>query len=408
MTNAMSNATTLTVQDCSSQPTGDRCDAALPDNPQCTLNYHFGQLLGVEDFRAEQGFHLGRSRRHQRLLHGHGVVAGYPVSYKPKDTELRVGAGFAVDGLGRDLVLDAAQCINLAKWWAARVAAKEAAFSDLIGKTEFTIDLDLIVCYATCLTSPVPAIAEPCAGQASDLAYSRVCETVRLQLVRPAPTPAPAAAAVSRRDQQRSADHAPLPDQRDALIDVLAAQPIDPPDDANPQKLCLTLARLHGVHVKKDGQTWQITIADIDLHARETLLSTSALQSLLMPALDTPAPPAGPLPIQAKAVAAADQLTVPFDQKLAKASVLGGVFTVTQFDETSGWSVFSVTDASYTEAASQPPTVTLKLDRALTAGQLIRVGINGGGATPLLGANLIPAGATRADREGRAITLTIH
>jgi len=80
MNNAMSNATTLTVQDCTSSPTGDRCDAALPDNPQCTLNYHFGQLLGVEDFRAEQGFHLGRSRRHQRLLHGHGVVRGYPVS----------------------------------------------------------------------------------------------------------------------------------------------------------------------------------------------------------------------------------------------------------------------------------------------------------------------------------------
>jgi len=240
----------------------------------------------------------------------------------------------------------------------------------------------------------VPAIAEPCAGQASDLAYSRVCETVQLQLVRHASSDAAVRAA--------------LPDQRDALIDALAAQPIDPPDEASPQNLCLTLARLHGVHVKKDGQTWQITIADIDLHVRETLLSTSALQSLVMPALDTPAPPAGPMPLQDQATATGDQITVPFDQPLAQASVLGGVFTVTQFDETSGWSVFSVTDASYAEAAGQPPTVTLKLDRALTAGQLIRVGINGGGATPLLGANLIPAGATRADREGRAITLTIH
>ncbi|MFT3858295.1 MAG: hypothetical protein QM742_12605 [Aquabacterium sp.] len=440
----MSASTSLLNADCSSLPTGDRCEAALPDNPQCTLNYHFGQLLGVEDFRAEQGFHLGRSRRHQRLLHGHGVVAGYPVSYKAKDTELRVGSGYAVDALGRDLVLEEDQCVNLAKWWAARVAAKELDFSDLIGKTEFTTDLDLIVCYATCLSSPVPAIAEPCAGQASDLAYSRVCETVKLQLVRrlrvlpdvvrpidegrirPGREPLDTGTNTSAANTVRSASAAAsnsatitalrdriqgfknLPEQRDALIDLLARLDIAPPDPEDPQDLCLTLARLEGVHIKKDGQTWQVDIANINLHVRETLLSTAALQSLLMPSLDTPAPEAGPQPLAGKATAAADVVTIAFDQKLAKASVLGNVFGITQFDATTGWSVFTVTDASYAEAAGQPPTVTLKLDRALAAGQLVRIAIHGDGATPLLGDNLLPAGATRADREGRALTLTLQ
>lgn len=359
---------TLIPQDCTSLPTGERCDATLPDNPQCTLNYHFGQLLGVEDFRVEQGFHLGRSRRHQRLLHGQGVVTGYAVSYKAADLELRVGPGYAIDALGRDLSLDAVQCVNLAKWWAARVQQKDAAFNDVLDRREFTIDLDLVVCYATCLSEPVPAIAEPCAGQASDLAYSRVCETVRLVL---------------RRHQ-------------------------DEPDDSQPADLCLTLAQLRGVHVKQDGQSWLVTIADVDQDVRAVLLSTGALQSLLVPALDRPAPEAGPLLIDSGVQASAEQVTLPFDHKLAPASVLGGVFTVTQFDQTTGWSLFNVIDASYVEAAAKPPTVTLKLDRALTAGLLTRVSVNGSGPTPLLGANLIPAGAARSDRDGRVLTITIQ
>lgn len=386
---------TLSVQDCTSLPTGDRCDATLPDNPQCTLNYHFGQLLGVEDFRAEQGFHVGRSRRHQRLLHGHGVVAGYPVSYKSAISELRVGPGLAIDGLGRDLQLDADQCVNLAKWWAARVAAKDADFGDLLDKTEFTIDLDLVVCYATCLTDPVPAIAEPCAGAASDLAYSRVCETVRLQLVRHVePKVAPTATQ--------------WPDTRNALIDALAQTSIGPPDATDPQTLCLVLARLQGAHFKKSGQAWQVDLQGIDLHVRQTLLATSAMQSLLLPALDTPAPPAGPLVLPDLAKATGDTVTLPFDQKLAGKSVQPGNFTVTQFDAALGWASFTVTSATYTEPAGAPPLVTLKLDAALAVGTLTRICIVGFGPTPMLGANLIPVGASREDRDGRVLTITIH
>ena len=101
---------------CSGLPLIDRCAASLPDNPQCAPNYHFGMLLGVADLRAEQGFHVGRLRRHQRLLHGSGVVAGYPVHFDADDYELHVGPGYAIDALGRDLLLDSEQCVSLPKW----------------------------------------------------------------------------------------------------------------------------------------------------------------------------------------------------------------------------------------------------------------------------------------------------
>src|SRR6478609_1927040 len=173
---------------CSGLPAVERCAAELPDNPQCAPNYHFGMLLGVDDFRAEQGFHLGQLRRHQRLLHGAGVVAGYPVSFRAEGFELRVGPGHAIDALGRDLALDFAQCVSLPLWWLEHRG--EDAFHDIATPDDATLDLDLMLCYASCLGSPVPAIAEPCAGDAADVAYSRACETVGLALVR---TPAPVA-----------------------------------------------------------------------------------------------------------------------------------------------------------------------------------------------------------------------
>jgi len=125
---------------CSGLPAMERCAASLPDNPQCAPNYHFGMLLGVEDFQAEQGFHVGRLRRHQRLLHGAGIVAGFPVAYDAGSFELRVGPGYAIDVLGRDLWLDGERCVNLALRWDKHRA--DEAFDDVEpGVTEFELDI---------------------------------------------------------------------------------------------------------------------------------------------------------------------------------------------------------------------------------------------------------------------------
>ena len=147
------NAADLPSSTCSCQPVGERCAAALPDSPQCAPNYHFGMLLGVDDFRAEQGFHVGRLRRHQRLLHGAGVVAGFAIDYDAASYELKVDAGYAIDILGRDLWLDAARCVNLALWWEKHQG--DEVFDEIEpGVTLF--DLDIVACYASCLDRPVP------------------------------------------------------------------------------------------------------------------------------------------------------------------------------------------------------------------------------------------------------------
>jgi len=427
---------------CGALPAMERCDAELPDSPECASNYHFGMLLGVEDFRAEQGFHVGRLRRHQRLLHGSGVVAGYPVTFNADNFEVRVGPGYAIDALGRDLILDLAQCVSLPRWWL--VHREDDAFHDIVNPDNATFNIDVVACYANCLGSPVPAIAEPCAGDAADVAYSRICEIVKLSLVRtPDPLPDPPAppfhllrmwlglaeprtkadGSVVESDQWllnrldaieampfagQVAARAEL--EREVFARAVAEQsPEAPAHDSDNDEFCLTLARLNDVHVQLAPSGWTATVGAIELGVRESLLPTSMLQTL---ALEEPPPaPAasGPVVIPGGATINGTQIDLVFSQKLAPSSIKAAAFAVSEFVDADGWKPFTLGTPTYDESDPAKPTVHLGLDRAPDpARKLVRVTVIGSGSAPLLGANLIPAGAVHPNDEGRTLTISIH
>lgn len=69
-------------------------------------NYFFGRVLGVEDFREEQGYHLGKHRRHLQTMHGSGVARGLDVSVSSDGTSMTVAPGLAIDASGHEIVLD--------------------------------------------------------------------------------------------------------------------------------------------------------------------------------------------------------------------------------------------------------------------------------------------------------------
>jgi hypothetical protein len=416
----------------------DRCAAVLPDNPACGTHFHFGLLLGVDEFRAEQGFHLGRARRHQRLLHGAGVVAGYPVAYDGERQELRVGAGFAVDAAGRDLALDRAQCLSLPRWWLQQ--RDDDLFGDVPNPEDATLDLELVVRHHACLSHPVPAIADPCAGARGsiDVAYARVCETVRLELRR---ARSAAAAAPSHRLlrvwlglEPAAAEDAwllgryaallalPAAEQpaararllREVLAHAVAAESVAPPtlppeNDADGLPLCL--ARLPGVRLQRTEDGWLTQVPAIELADRPVLLPTALLQSLLAaePAPQTPA--AGPVVQPGGATLAGTapgtDVTVVFNQPLEPASVGPGSLAVSEFVPGSGWAGFALT-AALDNAAAAGPTVTLRLDRAPDAAALLRLTVVGNGATPLLGSHLIAAGAPHPGADGRLQSVAIE
>jgi hypothetical protein len=105
------------------------------------VSFEPGILLGAEALSAEQTYHLRRLTRHQRWLIGPGTVFGLRVDVMspappddPTDVRLTVAPGYAIDGLGREVLLNEAYAISLRDWLAA---SGSSVASNLIGGTLF-------------------------------------------------------------------------------------------------------------------------------------------------------------------------------------------------------------------------------------------------------------------------------
>lgn len=95
-----------------------KCGTAAPDpcgSDGCTSgtrnHYYTGKRLTPDAMRVEQDYLVERRRLLNRALHGWGVVYGYPVALK--DGKLAIGAGLALDRMGRELVQTAALELTL-------------------------------------------------------------------------------------------------------------------------------------------------------------------------------------------------------------------------------------------------------------------------------------------------------
>ena len=72
------------------------------------VNYFFGQLLGADDFRAEQDYLRNRLDRRNRLLYGAGIVDGLEVTVTGSggSAEVVVAPGLAFDPRGREICIE--------------------------------------------------------------------------------------------------------------------------------------------------------------------------------------------------------------------------------------------------------------------------------------------------------------
>jgi hypothetical protein len=70
-------------------------------------NYFDHQFLKAADFTAEQTYHIGMRRLHNRLFHNWGIVQGMVVTPKLGSPAATVSAGAAVDAAGHEVVLQA-------------------------------------------------------------------------------------------------------------------------------------------------------------------------------------------------------------------------------------------------------------------------------------------------------------
>lgn len=409
-------------------------------DPFHAIRYHFGMLLGVEDFETEQAYHRGKIRLHNAWLHREGVVWGLDV--KPRDGsdpaalepgELRVEPGLAIDAAGHELRLDGPACLSLPAWFARHeeepaLKAVTRASGTGAGKV---FDAHVVMRFRACLTREVPALVEPCEGSVADTAFSRVAETVHLDLIPGLAQPPP---------PRREPGQPPPPPYRNLRILFGLAEPgaddtelaaelarvraiADPAERARAARDAIrTLIALDGIALgpaldldgtiaglfpgREDAPIVLCDVRDVtlepaaggklrladlrvELAVRPSHVATATLQELVCALLVGAAPdPAAPRFVRAELVDATT-IRLTADAPLATGTVVAGAFTVASHSTAPGdpWTMHAVTVAP----PADPSIVTLTLPApGITAGHRVRITARGTGPTPILGANLEP------------------
>ena len=77
--------------------------------PLSRPRYFAGRLLTVDDFNQEQTYVIERCKRHNRSLHGFGVVSGLRVTTAAG--KIKISAGLALDCEGNEIIIPADQTL---------------------------------------------------------------------------------------------------------------------------------------------------------------------------------------------------------------------------------------------------------------------------------------------------------
>lgn len=421
--------TSLDFAHCASGPEALEVPLTHAD-PFTALRYHFGMLLGVNDLEAQQAYHRGKTRLHNAWLHGAGVAWGLGVDTDREKREVRVQPGLALGYAGHEMYLDRRACVDVGAWLKQHEKTSIAGGGLAEGPPgTFTLTAHVVAYMRACLTREVPALAEPCEGSNTDTAFSRVAETLRLEL-RAGDAPDPpatrggfehvrillgrakprvddqgaviathkeiadrrASLAAEPADQRRKAEAAAL--HRATVLDGMAWMPGDeadgdrllyPADEQTP----IVLAEIRNLRLSKNaGGDWSmLSNGDVDTSRRDTLLSTAVMQQWIQATTRVPLDGGGPrLKLQA---IAANAVTLVSDKPLSEPTVVNGTpFSVTSRAAATGWQTPAVTAT----LAADKKTITLTLGggAALAVGDLVRVIARGQGPAPILGDDGVP------------------
>ena len=401
-------------------------ERTLPDTPFTSLRYHFGMLLGVDDFSTEQRYHRGKMRLHNAWLHRAGIVWGLDVELVDDKREIAVEPGLALDPTGRELHLDVRCCMDIAAWFDEH--AEEAGADTLAdGSVEFDGRIELAFC--SCGTLPVPAIAGPCEGAEVDSAYSRTYETVAIrfvpELAEPGPAPYPRLRLLFGLEDGVPADLDDRAEVVAARTEVLALAPDDQPEKLleyfrrfadldtrvmvpasapdSQERLCypgtdddgVVLANIRSIKLEGSKGNWTLAGWTLDRTPRRAHVATQTIQELLCGRIlsggasgggggGAPADAGGPRVTGADLDSSAKKITITVDKPLEPQSVGHDAFRVSRLE--GGWEPIKV-------RSSDPADDGLSVEIVLakdTGASLVRFIARGTGQVPLLGADHVP------------------
>jgi hypothetical protein len=220
------------------------------------VNYYYGQLLDAYHFNMETGYQNAKRWLLNRLVLGPGVVCGLDVRRGDSDEEVIVGAGVALDGWGREIIVPEPKRV--------RLPIHDVKHHDCAQHHRHEHWLTLWLCYHECLAYPTPVIASE-------------CDTERC---------VPGAIRESYAIEARPGrlDSCPLPSPDDLVVDGHVRhrdliQWVSRGCDGPPQDPCIPLATIRWWHERERCHCGE---DDIDISVRPIVFTNRLLAMLLM------------------------------------------------------------------------------------------------------------------------------
>ena len=251
----------------------DLCEPGLE-----RVHYFSRQLLTAEDLLTEQHYHRQKLRRHNRFLHGWGVVCGCDVEAAPDADRpwlVRVCPGYVVGPQGDEIAIVDPVVFDLSGTWiqerepcARPWPCPPRGSMPVPGQRE---PVYLAIRFAECDARPVRVHPAGCACEDAACEYSRVREDFELKLLWALPESHQDAAEADQRwcDVLRAWMAAPA--------GAIAPPPPVPECQACPEEPWVVLAQ---ILLPADAAT-PIAQANIGFRGRRVLYSASAMQQLV-------------------------------------------------------------------------------------------------------------------------------
>ena len=128
--------------------TSPEINAKFYDNGLEYVNYFPRQLITADDMRAEREYFREKLRRHNRMLHGWGVVCGCEVKQE-KNWVVTIGKGVAITPQGDEICISEDISLDLASYTSPDPAIFSSSCSPMeLAKPSAGNRIYLGVCYA--------------------------------------------------------------------------------------------------------------------------------------------------------------------------------------------------------------------------------------------------------------------
>jgi hypothetical protein len=180
--------TTTSNCGCGASPCGNGSSTALE-----RTRFFARQLVGPTDLTQDQLYFREKLKRHNRMLHGWGVVCGACVGRGKAACDVVVYAGYVLGPYGDEIVIPSDITVDLCKLGVGeQIGCCDGDLDPWCGDTQQRCaegTVYLAVRYEECLTKPVRAVTGNCGCGCDDAAceYSRIRDGYAFKVLRELP-----------------------------------------------------------------------------------------------------------------------------------------------------------------------------------------------------------------------------